>query len=523
LLDLYEVLDISEAGMALQCSLPIRIDQTIQLNLDFAEAPAPISASARVAWLDSGKVGLSLTAITPSSARQLKQWLFLNALSAAENSDVLISSDDVRKPILPQNYTDILAAASAVQREAEALGPDLEAVLNLLTSRSRSLLRASGAAIALEGADPGSMICRASSGLIAPPVGLALEVGSGFSGECVRTGMILRCEDTETDPMVDLQTCRVLGIRSMVAAPVRVGEKVMGLLEVFSPRPNAFGEADSAVLQRFSETILAALNRAVSAYLPAAHLATDPVAPAKRNFTPPQGGVLSAKIPEKKPSGTSGPKPPGQDAETDGDNVGGVRLPKSHLYLLFAVAATIFLALGYLSEPFLQPWVHQKLQAGGNSLERTVLASSSPAEAPKAAAPDLHSTPGNFAQLQTLANTGDPAAENSLGLLYIAGDEKQGISPDESTAVQWFLKAAEHGSVAAQSKLGSLYWGGRGVAKDDNRAYFWTVLARANGDDASKVLAPFIAMRLTPPQRAAIEQQAEQWLQHRDTAEISAH
>jgi len=37
-----------------------------------------------------------------------------------------------------------------VQKEAESLGVDLEAVLALVASRSRSLLRAAGAAIALD-------------------------------------------------------------------------------------------------------------------------------------------------------------------------------------------------------------------------------------------------------------------------------------------------------------------------------------------------------------------------------------
>jgi GAF domain-containing protein len=149
-----------------------------------------------------------------------------------------------------QNYTDILSAASAVQREAESLGSDLEAVLSLIVSRSQSLLRTSGAAIALDGdkndgkvspADIPSMICRASAGPGAPPVGATLHVGSGFSGECVRTGKLSRCNDTETDERVDRQSCRALGIRSILAVPVRVREKVIGLLEVFSPHPGAFG------------------------------------------------------------------------------------------------------------------------------------------------------------------------------------------------------------------------------------------------------------------------------------------
>jgi TPR repeat protein len=66
--------------------------------------------------------------------------------------------------------------------------------------------------------------------------------------------------------------------------------------------------------------------------------------------------------------------------------------------------------------------------------------------------------------------------------------------------------------------LGSLYLSGRGVPQDPHQAYFWTELARASGDGASKVLAPFIATRLTLAQRAAIEQQVEQWRQQHESS-----
>jgi putative methionine-R-sulfoxide reductase with GAF domain len=501
LIDLYEVLDISESGLSLQCSLSLEIGQTLPVCLDFAEAPQPIPATAHVVWLASGRIGLSIPVLADSAAGQLRQWLFLNALSAADNAQAQALEEDAHKSALPQNYTDILAAATAVQREADSLGPDLEAVLSLLASRSRSLLRCSGAAIALEGRDPAVMICRASSGPTAPPLGAALQIGSGFSGECVRTGKLLFCPDTETDQRVDRQTCRALGIRSILAAPVRIGEKTIGLLEVFCPRPQAFGEADRAVLQRFSETILAALNRAVRAYLPS----VPPLAPAK-NPPPSPGGVLFAQ-PESENRQT-----PTQDE----DNVGGVRLPRQHLYLLIAAAAVIALVLGII----LAPWVQQQLHARHLSAS-TVFAYSAPPARPSPLPPYPSPDPSNIAQLRDLAAHGDPAAENALGLLYIAGDQKQGITPNDSTAAHWFTQAAEHGSVPAQSKLGSLYWGGRGLPKDDSQAYFWAVLARAAGDDASKVLAPFIAARLTQPQRVEIEQQAEQWLQSRHPARTS--
>jgi putative methionine-R-sulfoxide reductase with GAF domain len=527
MLDLYEVLDISESGLALHCASPMEINQTVELSLDLAEADAQISGIARVAWSDaSGRVGMGLPILADSAKRQLSEWLFLNVLAAAANADLPAErfqgsendSQIASRTSLPrQNYTDTLSAASAVQREAESLGPDLEGVLALVASRSRSLLRASGAAVALEektdqGKDTDTdedrtMICRASSGTSAPPVGVTLQVGSGFSGECVRTGTLLRCDDTETDPRVDRQSCRALGIRSLVAAPVRRLEKVIGLLEVFSAEPAAFSENDSAVLQRLAETIQAAMNR--SERINNDQAAPPPAAPPP--FSPSPGSVLFAHPPERETEKE-------KERSDDRDRVGGIRLPRAYLYLLFAAAATIFLVLGFLAEP----WIRAKFDARGRGGESTVLASTKPtlaSDSSNSAAAVPSADSGSLAQLLQMADRGDATAENALGLLYAAGDEKQGVKRDEMNAARWFTKAAEHGSVPAQSKLGSLYWGGRGVAADNSQAYFWTVLARASGDNASQALAPFIATRLTRAQRAAIEQQAEQWLERHESAQ----
>jgi putative methionine-R-sulfoxide reductase with GAF domain len=518
MLDLYEILNISETGIALQCSQSVQVNETVELALDLAESKEQISTEARVVWSDSaGRVGLSLPSLKESYSRQLREWLFLNVLATAANSD---------SPLIQHNYTDILSAVSAVQKEAEALGADMEAVLALIASRSRSLLRASGAAIALEEMGVGEqqtleMVCRASSGTSAPPVGIILQVGSGFSGECVRTGKLSRCDDTEIDERVDRQSCRALGIRSMLAAPLRVADRIIGLLEVFSPEPCAFREHDGTVLQRFGETIVAVVTRAGRV------AKTTESAAQPKPFIPPAGGVLFANLPEEREK--QQPREPNSgkedtDQDQDKDKVGGIRLPRFHLFLLIAVAATVCMVLGFLTAPWIQPWVQARFHGG---VEQTVLASSkSPTEkSPAENAVVQKAAPNDFAtlaQTREAAERGDAAAENALGLLYAAGDEKQGIKRDDAAAVRWFTKAAEHGSVPAQSKLGALYWGGRGVAQDSNRAYFWTVLARASGDNTSKVLAPFIAARLTPPERAAIEQQANQWVQEHDATTKAA-
>jgi TPR repeat protein/GAF domain-containing protein len=509
MLDLYEILNISESGLALHCAQPLQADQIVDMCLELAESKEQISTKARVVWSDAaGRAGFSFTTLADSSLRLLREWLFLNVLATAANSD---------SPILHHNYTDLLSAVSAVQKEAEGLSGSLNAILALIAARSRSLLRASGAAVALEKAegetsaeqDTLEMICRASSGTSAPPVGVILQAGSGFSGECVRTGKLSRCDDTEIDDRVDRQSCRALGVRSILAAPLRAGDRVIGLLEVFSSEPCAFREHDGTVLQRFAEIIVAAVTGAARGRDSSAR----PVPP--KPYTAPAGSVLFAHMPEEAKSETS-------NEQDDDDNTGGIRLPRAHLFLLIAVAATIFLALGFLSAPWIQPWVQAKLRGHDSNGEQTVLASSKPPADTSNLPVSMPTDAASLAQTRAAAEGGDTAAENTLGLLYAAGDEKQGIKRNESDAVHWFTKAAEHGNVAAQSKLGALYWGGRGVPQDSNQAYFWTVLARASGDGSSKVLAPFIATHLTLAERSAIEQQADQWVQqHESTTQAS--
>lgn len=500
--DRCQVIDISEHGLALQCAAHVQIDQTVALRVNLPDAGEDISAPARVAWFDSaGHVGFDLAPSDHPTRHRLHEWLLFNTLTAAANAEPARNSE---VSPLRQNYTDMLAAASAVEREVQSLGANLQAVLSLIASRSRSLLRASGAAIALAGIDSSTMICRASEGSSAPPLSATLHIGSGFSGECVRSGKLLRCDDTETDLVVNRESCRAFGIRSALAVPLRADGTTIGLLEVFSQTPSAFNENDAALLQRFAETTLAAIGRATPPQPPPSEISPS-FAPGSFLFAP------TAEDPVEKIYDPAG------NADTEDDVVGGIRLPRIHLVLLIAVAATIFLVLGFLSAPLIQPWVQKKLYPRTQSREQTASASSKPAETLPLVSSKQSVDPANFPQLREQANQGNPAAENVIGLVYSVGDAKQGIPSDENQAARWFAKAAEHGNVPAQSKLGALYWSGRGVAKDDNQAYFWTVLARASGDESSKALAPFIASHLTLPQRAAIEEKAEQWLQQNES------
>jgi hypothetical protein len=498
MLDLHEIVDISEDGVAIQCHSLLEVEKRVDLCLDLADCAEHIYTTGQVVWSNaSGRAGLHFSELSPESLSRLREWLFVNVMAGVANGEAEIAALAERLSDAPPrpNYTDTLAATTAVQRQVEALGSDLAAALQLIAERAQTLVRASGAAIALAESDPDFMGCRASSGPDAPPVGARLQVGSGFSGECVKTGALLRCDDTEIDARVDRESCRALGIRSILAAPVRVAEKSIGIVEVFSPQPDAFSKSDSGVLQRLAEIVVAAVHRTASSEdLPP--LGTAKPAP---QFPPTPGSVLFASEPEEEKK-MEGPEQSGS----------GISLPGSHLMILFCAAAAIFGVLGYTLAPLIQ----SKLQERGQSPIQTVLASSKP-PASEGTAADSHYRveTASVEELRQMAEKGDPAAENAVALRYFQGDEKNGIRRDEKEAFRWFHSAADHGSLPAQAKLGALYWGGRGVPKDLNQAYFWTVLARARGNKENKDLAAILASGMTHSQAASIEQQANSWLQ----------
>jgi len=107
------------------------------------------------------------------------------------------------------------------------------------------------------------MVCRASAGSSAPAVGARLQVRSGLTGESIARRQLLRCNNAETDPRVNLETCRALGIASIVVLPlVRSTGEVRGLFELFSDHPYAFDERDLVALERMAELTLTALDLA---------------------------------------------------------------------------------------------------------------------------------------------------------------------------------------------------------------------------------------------------------------------
>ena len=133
-------------------------------------------------------------------------------------------------------------------------------MLNEIVEQACLATGATGAAVVLE--RDGEMVCRASSGPTAPELGARLDVASGLSGECVRTGQTQRCDDAQTDPRADATASQRLGVRSALVLPLIEGNRVVGLFEVFSPRAWAFGDRDERTLEALSVRVMRNLERA---------------------------------------------------------------------------------------------------------------------------------------------------------------------------------------------------------------------------------------------------------------------
>jgi TonB family protein len=144
-----------------------------------------------------------------------------------------------------------LLAELQAKIRAEKAGSD--AMLHQIVEAARILTRAHGAALAMR--QNHAVICMATAGGMAPALGSELQVDSGISGQCLRTGAPLCCDDTSTDPRVDQEVCGRLGLGSLAVAPVGKWPAVGGILEVFSAMPHAFKDAEVELLAELADLV----------------------------------------------------------------------------------------------------------------------------------------------------------------------------------------------------------------------------------------------------------------------------
>jgi len=534
--DLSELLDLHEDGFAVQTSEPLEMNRAVTLCLDLPETKSYIHGSGQVMWSDdAGRGGIRFSGLPESSRQVLKEWLFANLLIACSNhaarTEQLARREEEKLPepapvikarsVVPiPDRSGTLSSVEAVRREVREIGDNIGAVLQLITERALGLTGASGAALAFLTDD--RMVCRARAGEPAPPLGAPVDVKQGLSGECVRRGLLVSCEDTENDPRVDPEICRTLGIGSLMAAPIVSDSRVVGLLEVFSPHPRGFTKWSGTVLDQLVEMIpkthrekTQPENTQSEKTQPetlmgpeAASGVSQPPAsefdsiPAPREVLWERKAELLEQVSQQVPEQIVSEQVPEQVPEP------APTVPSRllHLGLIGLAIVVAVIVLGYLVAPISERRWATSPQASQRPGASTVSGRS---------ATDRSVQAKSLADLRKLADQGDADAQWQMGVRYHNGEN---VPRDDGQAMQWFLRAAEQGHVTAQATLGAYYWAGRGVPQDLSKAYFWSALALAQGDENSKSRLEGLSSQMTRAQVSAARQQAEVWIRQHNSA-----
>ena len=558
--DLSELLDLHEDGFAVQTSDRLEINRAVTLCLDLPETKSFIHGNGQVIWSDdAGRGGIRFSGLPESSRQILKEWLFANLLIACSNhaarteqlsrrqgeeekspepaTVVVIKAAAEALSVVPiSDGSATLSPVEAVRSKVREIGDDVDAVLHLITERALSLTGASSAALAFLTDD--RMICRARAGEPAPPLGAPVDAKHGLSGECVRSGLLVSCEDTENDPRVDPEICRALGIGSLMASPIVSDFRVVGLLEIFSPHSRAFTKAHETVLDRLVEMIpkthrektesektqpeTPTRPEAVSgAWRPSAsesgsmelasmesrsiHAAREVLRQPKPEVReqvsqPVPGPIVYSQVPEQVPK----PAPTSPSRLLD-------------LGLLGLAIAVVAMVVGYL----VGPMIEKRISPEASQRSSVKAASSDAGQSGNDRSSADQRLGDRGAQAKSLPDLRKLAARDAdaqwqMGVRYHNGE---GVPRDDVQAMQWFLRAADQGHVTAQATLGAYYWAGRGVPQDLSKAYFWSALALAQGDENSKSRLEGLASQMTRAQVSAARQQAEVWLHQHSVAQ----
>lgn len=218
------------------------------------DVTAPFTGAGLPAWPRAGNAPDAVT--DPALDDSMQKLSQRDALQALLAFSALHDQVRRRKALAAQNASFDAGSLAAEFEEQEQFV--LDEVLQLVAERAIAITGADGVAIAL--AENNEIVLRASSGSVRPEVGARIDRDSAFSGACFRTAQVINCDDTEIDPRVNLQACRRLGARSMIAVPLCGRLRVIGLLEAFSAEPFGFNDSDICSLTLLAELVVGALK-----------------------------------------------------------------------------------------------------------------------------------------------------------------------------------------------------------------------------------------------------------------------
>lgn len=172
----------------------------------------------------------------------------------------VVKLDPARRVRQPIDDAALLSRIVTVQGEIVQAGLDPHKVVDVVTRRAQELTHSSGAVVELLDGD--DLVYWSASGSVTPQLGMRVNADRSLSGLCIKTGRVLTCIDSESDPRVDIEACRRVGLRSMLVAPLPYGDTIVGVLKVVASEVDAYKPEDVRTLELLNTLIGAALSHA---------------------------------------------------------------------------------------------------------------------------------------------------------------------------------------------------------------------------------------------------------------------
>ncbi len=206
----------------------------------------------------------------------------IGALATADPAGRRFSDVDIR---LTQAFADqaalalenarLYADAEWRRREAEIVAEltqtinstlDLDTILQRVTERAREVCESDVALIALRESGADSLVLRYWAGpYFKRYANVRIEPGRGVGGLVLETGRPFRTDNYAEDPRIGndfVDVIRQEGTVTAMAVPIRLGDRIDGVLYVHNRKPRPFTGRDESVLCRLAEHAAIAIQNA---------------------------------------------------------------------------------------------------------------------------------------------------------------------------------------------------------------------------------------------------------------------
>jgi diguanylate cyclase (GGDEF)-like protein/PAS domain S-box-containing protein len=161
------------------------------------------------------------------------------------------------------SHAERLEALVTAQHALAAAELDPASLVPLALETVRSLTGAEHAALTLPEGD--RFVVHAWSGLAEPPQAAAIHPAGSLASLATTRRAVIVNPDASSAPAVDREVVRALDARSLAVVPLLHAGRLTAVLDLFSPRPDAFGEAERTVLELMAGSLAASVDHSLEA------------------------------------------------------------------------------------------------------------------------------------------------------------------------------------------------------------------------------------------------------------------